>query len=105
MLLLSRDTIDWVEVEPRVDPAWVRPASFIVTRDEHVQVRTLDGRKIEGRVSMELPEHLNRISDFLNLPEAYFALVTRAGTLLINKSRVASVRLFASSPKPLADTG
>ena len=88
VLLLSRDTIDWIEVDAHVDPAWVRPATFMVTREEHVQVRMLDGRKIEGRVSMELPEHLNRISDYLNLPEDFFPLATRAGTMLINKARL-----------------
>jgi hypothetical protein len=104
VILLSRATIDWVEVDGGVDPAWVRPTNFMVTREEQVQVRMLDGRKIEGRVSMELPEHLNRISDFLNTPEDFFPLATRVCTVLINKSRIASVRLFETSPKPPRDS-
>ena len=105
VILLSRSSIDWVEVSAEVEPDRVRPATFMVTREEHVQVRMLDGRKVEGRVSMELPEHQNRISDFLNTPEDFFPLVTHAGTMLINKSRIACVRLFENSPKPLGEAG
>ncbi len=100
VLLLARDAIDWVDVGPRVDRSRVRPVTFMITREEHVQVRLLDGRKVEGRLAMELPEHLNRVSDFLNQPEDFFALTARAGTMLINKSRVAWVRLFEDSPPP-----
>jgi hypothetical protein len=103
VMLLSRDTIEWVEVDSQVEPTWVRPATYLVTREEHVQVRMLDGRKVEGLVTMELPEHLNRISDFLNTHEDFFPLTTRACTMLINKSRIASVRLFDPSPKPVGE--
>ena len=104
VMLLSRETIDWVEVEVHVDPAWVRPATYMITREEHVQVRMLDGRKVEGRVSMELPENLNRISDFLNQDDDFFPLTTRAGTMLINKARISCLRLFESSPKPVGES-
>ena len=102
VLLLSRIAIDWVEVDRTVDPAWVRAASIVAAREEHVQVRMLDGRRIEGVVGMDLPEHLNRISDFLNLPEDFFSLATRSGIVLVNKARISGARLFESSPRPLS---
>lgn len=105
VLLLSRLAIDWVEVERAVDPTWVRAASIVQEREEHVQVRMLDGRRIEGVVAIDLPEHLNRISDFLNLPQDFISLGTRSGLVLVNKCRIAGARLFESSPKPLGDNG
>jgi len=105
VLLLARLSIDWVEVEHRVDPTWVRPESVVAAREEQVQVRLLDGRRIEGLVAMDLPEHLNRISDFLNLPEDFFALRTRSSIVIVNKSRISGARLFESSPRPPADLG
>ena len=100
-LLLRRLAIDWVEVDGGIDPAWVRPRTFLVTREEHVQVRLIDGRLIEGRVSMELPDDMNRVSDFLNLPEEFFPLATRTGSVIVNKARIWGVRLFESSPRPV----
>ena len=100
VVLLSRPAIDWVEVEDGLDPSWVRPPTFWITREEEVELRLLDGRKIVGIVAMELPEHLNRISDYLNLPEDFFPVATRDGTRFVNKSRVAGVTLFESSPRP-----
>jgi len=102
VMLLSRLSIDSVEVGADVQPAWVRPQNFVVTREELILVRLLDGRRLEGRVSIELPEHLNRVSDFLNLAEDFFALATRSCTMLINKSRVSVVRLYGHSPSPVA---
>ena len=56
-------------------------------------------------MTLDLPEHLNRISDFLNLPEDFFVLVRPRSILLLNKARLASARLFESSPRPLKRTG
>ena len=103
VVLLSRDTIEWVEVGSEVDPAWVRPGSFIVTREEQVQVCMAGGQEFGGRVSLELPEHLNRVSDFLNQDDDFFPLAIERGTLLINKARLACLRLFESSPPPASE--
>lgn len=105
VMLLSRDAIDWVEVSRDVDASWIHPASFVVTREEEVQVRMIEGQELEGRVSMELPEHLNRVSDFLNQLEDFFPLGAERGVLLINKSRLACLRLFDGSPPPLSERG
>jgi len=100
VMLLSRLAIDWIEVGADIQPSWVRPQNFVVTREELILVRLLDGRRLEGRVSIELPEHLNRVSDFLNLADDFFALATRSCTMLVNKWRVCAVRLYAHSPAP-----
>jgi hypothetical protein len=101
VLLVTRLAIDWVEVAAGVDPAWIRPPAYMVTREELVEVRMVNGRRVEGRMTMELPDHLNRISDFLNLPDEFFPLVTRTATLLINKAHVAGARLYVGSPRPV----
>ena len=104
VLLISRLAIDWVEVSSQVEPELIRPRSFLVTREEHVQVRLMNGRLVEGRVTMELPDHLNRVSDFLNMPEDFFPLATRSCIMLFNKSHIAGARLFHTSPRPPVDT-
>jgi hypothetical protein len=50
---------------------------------------------------MELPETLNRASDFLNGEEDFFPLVTKQGIVLLNKHRVLYTRVYESSPLPL----
>ena len=105
VVLVSRLSIDWVEVGADAAPELIRPRNYMVTREEHVQVRLLNGRLVEGRVTMELPEHLNRVSDFLNLPEDFFPLATRSCTMLFNKTRIAGARLFHSSPRPVGSSG
>lgn len=103
VLLVSRLAIDWVEVAPQVDVEMIRPRAYLVTREEHVQVRLMNGRLVEGRVTMELPDHLNRMSDFLNLPDDFFPLTTRSTIMLFNKSRIAAARLFHASPRPVGE--
>ena len=51
---------------------------------------------------MELPEDLNRASDFLNGDGDFYPLMTRDGTVLINKTRVIDVQVFQESPLPVA---
>jgi hypothetical protein len=101
VVLVSRDAIDWLSADPSLEPSWIMPPAYRLTREERVEVVFLDGHKATGNIPMELPEHLNRASDFLNGSEDFFALVTKDITLLVNKARVAGVRLFQGSPKPL----
>jgi len=102
VVLVSRLAIEWIEVDHGVDLDLVRPQPYLVTREERVQVRQLDGRLCEGLVTMELPEHMNRVSDFLNLPEDFFRLETRTGTMVFNKTRIAGVRLYETSMPPMS---
>jgi hypothetical protein len=101
-LLLSRTNINWVVTGPGVDPQRVCPANFMVMREESVHVTFTDGRGIDGLIQMELPEGMNRASDFLNCPEEFFALRSRLGVVLVNKQRVRDVLVLEPSPKPIA---
>ncbi len=101
VLLVSRLGIDWIEADASVEQALVRPRSYLVTREERVQVRLGNGRRIEGLLQMELPEQYNRASDFLNSAEDFFALLTPGTTVLVNKVHVSGVRLYEASPEPI----
>ncbi len=101
VLLLNRRNINWVIMGHGVDPRLVCPATFVVTREESVHVTFTDGRGIDGRIQMELPDGMNRASDFLNCAEEFFALRSRLGVVLVNKSRVRDVLVLEPSPSPL----
>ncbi|MGH7730748.1 MAG: hypothetical protein ACRENJ_05785 [Candidatus Eiseniibacteriota bacterium] len=103
VLLLSRPDIQWVMAGPEVDPDLIRPPAFRFTREERVWVSLRDGEVLDGLIQMELPENINRVSDYLNGPERFFPLTTRRGTFLVHKAAVRQVSLFDSSPLPLAD--
>jgi hypothetical protein len=102
VLLVSRLAIEWVEVEPNVDRVLVRPQLRVDTREERVQVRQFDGRLCEGLVAMDLPEHNNRVSDFLNLSDDFFMVEVRTGTMAFNKTRIAGVRVYETSMPPVS---
>ena len=103
VLLLSRPDIQWVMAGPGVDPELIRPPTYRFTRKERVWVGLREGDVLDGLIQMELPENLNRVSDYLNGPERFFPLSTRRGTFLVHKAAVREVCLFDSSPLPLAD--
>ena len=103
VLLLSRPDIQWVMAGPGVDPEQVRPRTFRFTREERVRVRLRDGEELDGLLQMELPENVNRVSDYLNGPERFFPLTTRKGVFLIHKAAVREIRLYDSSPLPVPD--
>jgi hypothetical protein len=101
VLLVTRLNIVWVAAAAGLDAPLVCPATYCVTREERVQVVFTDGSRVEGLIQMELPEHVNRASDFLNAAEDFFPLVTGSGTLLVNKLCVREIRVFETSPMPL----
>ncbi|HYM81972.1 MAG TPA: hypothetical protein VEY91_11270 [Candidatus Limnocylindria bacterium] len=88
MLLVSRLDLEWVAPGRGVDPEWVCPPTYLVTREERVSVRFRSGLELEGLLRIEQPEMVNRASDFLNGPEDFFALMTADGVVLINKRAV-----------------
>lgn len=101
VLLINRLDIEWVEPGRGVPEKLVWPPAWQITREERVHVRTSGGRDLSGRILIELPEDLNRASDFLNTPDDFFALVTTDGVRLVNKCRLVSTRVFESSPRPV----
>jgi hypothetical protein len=100
-MLLSRHELEWVAIGPGVNEEWICPPTFAVTREERVRVRMRSGEEIEGLLRMELPELVNRASDFLNGPDDFFALVTADGVRLVNKHAVLDTRVYESSPLPV----
>jgi len=103
IVLLSRQDIQWVMAGPEVASDLVRPQPFRYTREERVRVTLRSGEDFEGLIQMELPEYLNRISDYLNGTERYFPLRTRRGTYLIHKAAVREIFLYEDSPLPVGE--
>jgi len=103
VLLLSRSDIRWVMAGQDVDPELVRPHAHRFTHEERVRVSLREGDALDGVIQMELPENLNRASDYLNGPERFFPLATRQGTFMVHKAAVREICLFDASPLPLAD--
>ena len=105
VLLLTRLELEWVAAGRGVGRELVCPRNYQVTREERVQVRFTSGNEIVGLLQMELPEMLNRASDFLNGEDDFFPLVTEQGVVLLNKHRVLHTRVYESSPMPLGAIG
>jgi hypothetical protein len=101
VLLLTRLNIDWAVAGAGVDPALVCPRTYAVTREETVQLTFNDGRTISGLLQMELPQGMNRASDFLNGAEEFFPMRTRIGIVIVNKARVRDVQVMQVSPRPV----
>ncbi|TMQ63496.1 MAG: hypothetical protein E6K78_10560 [Candidatus Eisenbacteria bacterium] len=101
-LLVGRPELEWVAAARTVAAGLVLQQSHFVTHEERVAVRFRSGEEMEGLIQMELPEMLNRASDFLNGSDDFFALLTSAGTFLVNKGQVLHTRLFEASPLPIA---
>jgi hypothetical protein len=104
MLLVARPDIQYVMVPAHVDVDLVRPASFRFTREERVIVRMRGGEELDGVLQMEMPESINRTSDYLNGSGRFFPLTTRSGIFLVQKSAVREILLFSESPLPLGDS-
>lgn len=102
VLLVTRSRIEWVLAGPGIDPRLVRVPPFLPTREERVGVRLGSGAVHEGLLSIEMPDHFNRVSDFLNGDDDFFPLLTAVGTMLIRKSCVIDVRVRAAGGIPKA---
>ncbi len=100
VLLLMRANVVWVAA-PGLDPELVCPPTYRVSREERVRLVFTDRSRVEGLIPMELPEDLNRTSDFLNQASDFFPLVTANGTLLVNKLCVRETLVYEDSPPPL----
>lgn len=102
VLLITRAHVEWVQPDASVDPRLVRPAPYMSTHEELVQVRMTGGETLEGMLSMEMPHEFNRPSDYLNGDDGFFLLGMASGTRLLNKARVVEVRVRAAGSVPKA---
>jgi len=93
IVLVVRSHIQWVLAGHEVAPQLVRAAYFKHTSEERVRVRLLGGASFEGMLAFEMPHEFNRVSDFLNRDEDFFALQAEQGMLLIHKDCVLDVVL------------
>jgi hypothetical protein len=100
-VLFTRLQIAWVLAGTEVGQEVVWPGTYRVTKEERVLVEMEDGGLLAGRIQMELPEDLNRASDFLNGEEDFFPLIARSGIYIINKAKVRATQLFEASPLPV----
>src|SRR5688572_2298611 len=101
VLLLTRLNIDWAVAGHGIDPALVCPKTFAITREESVHVTFNDSRSIDGLLQMEMPQGMNRASDFLNSADEFFPIRTRVGIVIVNKARVRDVQVTQASPRPI----
>ena len=95
--LVTRAYLRWMQAGPDVASLLVRPKLWAATREERVHVRFAAGDSFDGVLAIEMPNDYNRASDFLNSDEAFFALTTATGTVLVNKSAVAEVVVSAGT--------
>jgi len=101
VLLLNPQDIESVTGMSRKAHELIAPESFRITNEERVRIHFMSGRQIEGMLRFELPDDLNRVSDFLNRGEDFFVLHAVNGVVLVNKRRVSTARLYQQSPRPL----
>jgi len=86
--LINRELIDWVAPGAHVDHDLVWPRALHATREEHVRVHMMSGGTFEGTIAVEMPEGFNRVSDFLNGDDDFFALKAGSRVVLVNKRRI-----------------
>lgn len=100
VLLVNPLDVEVVEALANVPAELVVPPTYLVTHEERVRVRFMSGRMVEGTLRFELPNELNRVSDFMNADDDFFSLAGPHGILLVNKRRVSTTRLYEESPRP-----
>ena len=100
VILLTRLNLDWAMAGEQVESDLILPADYLVSRSEPVELEFVNGTTIDGVMQMEVTEERSRASDFLNGPAEFYPVLTRIGTLLVNKSRVRETRLSGTKPRP-----
>lgn len=103
VLLVNRLDVEFVAAGDDVSMDYVLPRAFRVTHQERVRIRLTSGLELRGILRLELPDDLNRVSDYLNSSEDFFPLATPGEVLLVNKQHMSVARLFDASPAPVAE--
>jgi hypothetical protein len=96
--ILNRDWIIQVEPGDGIQQQLVRKEDSPVFRREQVTLSLVDGRSLEGRIAMDLPDEFSRVSDFLNFPQNFFALETAQGPVLVSKRHVRALTPHEEPP-------
>ena len=103
VLLVNRMEIEYVGAGDDVTMDYVMPPAYRVTLQERVRLRLTSGVELRGVLRLELPDDLNRVSDYLNTGDDYFPLALPGEVLLVNKNHVSVARLFDASPAPVTE--
>ena len=103
VVLLTLRHVDWVLAGPGVDLSAVFPPTYIVAREERVELCFADGRCMDGKIQMEVTEDFTRASDFLNAGARFYPIRTRLGLMLVNKDRVSETRLAEARERAAID--
>jgi len=96
--ILNRDWITQVDPGDGIPQQMVRKEDSPVFRREQVSLSLLDGRRLEGRIAMDLPDEFSRVSDFVNFPQNFFALETAQGPVLVSKRHVKALTPHEEPP-------
>lgn len=98
IVLLTRTNFDWVIAGDRVERRFILPDEYLVARQEPVEIQFMNGTTIDGLIQIDGARGDLRASDFLNGSDDFYPVLTRLGTLLVNKERVKETRLATISP-------
>lgn len=103
VLFLNRDNIDWVVVATGVDERLVYPPDHMVTVEQSVEFRLIDGSRVQAALQWNGEDGTMRLSDHLNATGAFITAKASFGLLLINKRRVRETSMAEKKARRLAD--
>jgi hypothetical protein len=86
--IVNRDLVTQIEPGDGVPAELVCRENSPVFRRELVTIALVDGRRVEGRIAMDLPDEFSRVSDFLTFPQNFFAVESAPSPILISKRHV-----------------
>jgi hypothetical protein len=98
VILLTRQNLDWVVAGEQVEPELMFSTDSVHVREEPVELQFMTGTTIDGLMQIGTTDGSSRASDFLNAAPDFYPVITRLGTLLVNKTRVRETRLSTISP-------
>lgn len=88
VVLITRLGLDWVVAGDQVPTRLILPHDFVVVRHEPVNLCFIDGSTVAGAIEIESRFARSRLSDVLHGQEDFCPVLTRFGTLFVNKARM-----------------
>jgi hypothetical protein len=105
VLFLNRENIDWVVIAAGVDERLVYPPDHLVTIEQGVEFRLIDGSRVQATIQWDAKDGTVRLSDHLNTTGTFITAKTSFGLLLINKRRVRETSMAEKKARRLIETG
>jgi hypothetical protein len=96
-LLFNKDTVVWVGIPLRADPALaeIEPEELFDIKHE-IRLELTDGSKLDGQLLYAAPPDRSRIVDYMNAPGRFFRLWREDHVYLVNKAFL--LRIFQLDP-------